>query len=65
MNTSKTIIRRTADVQDLKHIGLCYLLVTLLIVGSFGLSSLSFMAESSRNANDTPVVTVGNGLEMF
>jgi hypothetical protein len=40
------------------------MIITLLIVGSFGLANLSFLAESSRNANEASVVTLSNGLEM-
>lgn len=61
MQTLKSTFRHNAEIKNLRIVGLCYLIVTLLIVGSFGLSNLAFLTESSRNTEQT--VSVVENLE--
>jgi hypothetical protein len=62
MKTLKSALRHNDEMQNLKTIGLCYLIITLLIVGSFGLSNLAFLTESPRNTEQT--VSVSESLEI-
>lgn len=50
MQTFKEVFRREEERQNLKHIGFCFLVVIVLVVGSFGLASLQFVFEKSHKS---------------
>ena len=49
MQTWKDVFRRKEERQNLKNIGVCFLLIVTLVAGSFALTGLRDMFQASRD----------------
>lgn len=59
MQTWKDVFRRKEERQNLKNIGVCFLVIVTLVTGSFALTGLRDIFQVSRNEHPQNLATPG------